>query len=152
GTGSDVNIDYSQDLWGVFSNAPRGTTVPTGPASASDEVLLHELVHAGRQMNGLRYRMPVSGDYGNEEEDLAVVIANICLSNKKLTEFRANPIGHAVLKNPDRFLDSRAADLDPRTLLERLYLNQRPLYDALAAISDKDAPFNPVRMYEAEMK
>jgi hypothetical protein len=152
GTGSDVNIDYSQDLWGVFSNAPRGANVPTGPASADDEVLIHELVHAGRQMNGLRYGMPVSGDYDNEEEYLAVVVANIYLSNKKLTRFRANHTGHDALKDPDHFLDSKASNLDPRTLLERLYLSQRTLYDALAALNDKITPFNPVRTYEAEMK
>jgi hypothetical protein len=150
GTGSDCTIDYSPDLFGVFNDAPRHVKVPQGPASAADEVLLHELVHACREMNGCFYDMPVSGDYDDEEEYLAVVIANIYLSNKTQTVFRKNHHGHHILPNPDNFLDSTACNLTPRVLLERLRLNQGTLYNALAAIPEAKAPFNPVRWYEEE--
>jgi hypothetical protein len=150
GKGSDVTIDYSPDLFGVFNNAPRHVKTLSGPASRSDEVLLHELVHASRQMNGCFYDMPVSGDYDDEEEYLAVVIANIYLSNKTQTVFRKNHHGHHILPNPDDFLDSTACNLTPRVLLERLRLNQGTLYQALAAIPEASTPFNPVRWYEDE--
>jgi hypothetical protein len=152
GTGSDVTIRFSQDLFGVFSNAPQGTSVPSGPGSAADEILAHELVHASRQMNGVRYRFGVSGGYGNEEEYLAVVIGNIYLSNRNKTVFRKNHSGFDVLPDPDHFLDSHASNLDVRTLLERFYLNQRCFYCALAAIPAGTTPFNPVRTYEQEQQ
>jgi hypothetical protein len=63
GEGSSVTIDYSPEMWGR-----DGTAHFSGPASDADDVLCHELVHAGRQMNGKEHSKALNGHYNNEEE------------------------------------------------------------------------------------
>src|SRR5262249_35456777 len=118
----------------------------------ADEVFFHELVHAGRDMRGFRYRLGVSRNYDNEEEYLAVVLCNIYLSEKGQTTFRASHQGHTPLQHPERFLDDTHINLQPRVLLERLRLRQLTLFQALAAIDAQTTPFNPVRQYDAELR
>jgi hypothetical protein len=153
GKGSDVEIDFSPELYSVFGGRGRsGGPRPTGPASRPDEVLCHELFHAGRDARGVRYHLGVNRDYNNEEEYLAVVITNIYLAEKKQTDLRASHHGHTVLKHPARFLDETHINLQPRVLLERLRLRQLTLFEALAQIGSDAAWFNPVRQYDAELK
>jgi hypothetical protein len=151
GKGSDVEIDFSPAMWGVFSDG-KGHP-PTGPGTDRDEILFHELVHACRDLRGLRYHLGVNRHFDNEEEYLAVVIGNIYSSEKRRSQdfLRANHRGHAVLQNPDKFLDADI-NLKPRVLLERLRLGQYTLFHSLALIDPGVAKFNPVRQYAAELK
>ena len=112
---------------------------------SADEVLLHELVHATRKVRGVLYRMPMSGGYGNQEEFLAVLVANMYRSEKKQTnlfDYHGGPIDAA------KFLDS---GLRPpiRTVLAGLRSAQPSLYAALAKVQ---TAFNPVRQVDAEYK
>jgi hypothetical protein len=80
--------------------------------------------------------MPVSGGYGNQEEFLAVTIANMYKSQKgrPLYDYHGNPI------NPTTFLDSNLSPT-PRLLLAMMRNKQGSLFDALARLTD--ARFNP---------
>jgi hypothetical protein len=151
GKGSDVRIHFTPDMWMPFSSgrSSRFSHPPTGPGTRADEVLLHELVHACRDMRGVRYRLGVNKHMDNEEEFLAVVITNIYLSEKGQTDLRASHRGYTILRDPDKFLDQTHINLQPRVLLERLRLAQFTLFQSLTEI---DAPFNPVRQYDAERK
>jgi hypothetical protein len=111
-----------------------------------DEVLLHELVHATRKIRGVLYRMSVSGGYGNQEEFLATLVANMYRSEKGLKQFfdyGGRPI------NPGKFLD---AHLIPtaRLVLGLMHTKQPSLFSALAGLPPARVPFNPIRQVEAE--
>jgi Effector protein len=77
GEGSDVHIYFSPETQGK-SGCGGGVY-----GSLSDEVLLHEMVHALRQMQGRNNPVPTEGsvrEYDNEEEFLAIVVTNVYMS------------------------------------------------------------------------
>src|SRR5262249_1448294 len=68
-----------------------------GAGSQDDEVLLHELVHCLRRMQGLHNPVPtVDKGYDNEEEFLAIVVTNVYMSVKygKTAQFRADHVNY----------------------------------------------------------
>ena len=148
GAGSDSVIDYSATMWTEYGPARLSGT--RGPGFEPDEVLIHELVHAAREMRGVEYLLPVTGGYDTQEEFLGVVVTNIYLSEKGQTVFARNH-GTGVLKHPEAFLDARIHP-SPRVLLERFRLAQPAFWDALVRIGPAAARFNPVRQYDAERK
>ena len=78
GKGSDVKVHFSSD---EFQKAD----CDVGPGSEPDVVLFHELVHGHRMMKGRLNRAATSGNhenYDNEEEFLAIVVANVYISAK----------------------------------------------------------------------
>jgi hypothetical protein len=55
------------------------------PGSLPDTVLLHEMIHGLRQIQGRDNKWPMTGsvrDYENEEEFLAIQITNVYTSSK----------------------------------------------------------------------
>jgi hypothetical protein len=99
GQGSDSAIHYTP--------VPKGTA-SSGPGSLSDEILLHELVHTGRQVKGIQNFEAIHNGAQNEEEYLAIIVTNVYLSEKKQTQFRGpNHKTFDVLPQPDRFLEGR---------------------------------------------
>jgi hypothetical protein len=158
GEGSDVDLNFSPEIWGVYSESPlqRGRYAtpakPTGPASQPDEVLFHELVHSGRDLRGVSYTLAVTQHYGNEEEFLAVVITNIYLAEKGQVNLRDSHMGHQVLAHPEKFLDNvQNVNPSPRRLLERFRGIQPCLFESLASINVEIAWFNPVQDYKVEV-
>jgi hypothetical protein len=130
GTGAGSSVD-------IYFTARRHD----GRESA-DEVLLHELFHATRKVRGVLYRMPIGGSYGNQEEFLAVLAANMYRSEKgekRLFDYHGAPI------DAGSFLDSVTPS--PRAVLALLRSNQPALFEALARVQ---APFNPIRQVDAE--
>jgi hypothetical protein len=105
GLGSDVVIRYSPTVWwyvdarrvGVDARKHRYVQLApderfflcgdkTGPQP--DDILLHEMFHAYRQMNGLwldSSKATFDPDYGSKEEFFAVMIANIYVSERNTT-------------------------------------------------------------------
>src|SRR5262245_54051818 len=71
GLGSPVTLHYTPAMWNLpFAGGP-------------DDVLLHELVHAMRQEQGVMLPLPTAGGnagYDNDEEFLAILLTNIALS------------------------------------------------------------------------
>ena len=129
GEGSDTRIFFT-------ARRHQGT-------DSADDVLLHELTHATRKVRGVVYRMPVSGGYGNLEEFLATLVANMYRSEKKLQQVHDY---HGVNIDPARFLESPLRPT-PRLLIATFRARQPQFFAALARI---DLAFNPIRQVDTE--
>ena len=110
-----------------------------------DEVLAHELVHAARQMRGLKQTFPMSGGYHNIEEFYANLVQNLYRS-----ECHAGPVwyGGAPIIDPASFLDSPISP-PPRMVIAMLRSQQPAFFAALARVA---SVFNPIREVDAESK
>lgn len=140
-----VLILHTKYMWG-----PTGTSGFSGPGLNPDEVLYHELVHATRELKGIRSKRPVNRNYDNEEEYLAVVITNIYLSEKwgGTSWLRSGHDAGTRLIAPGLFLEnSEGIDYPPRELIKAFRGAQHAFYMDLARI---DAPFNPIRQFKQE--
>ena len=157
GGGSDSTINFTP---GMYTGS-----VMAQEAKAPDEVLFHELVHASRQMRGVRNEIPVNAGYGTQEEYLAVVLTNIYMSEKGQWRFRAShgawgedetPQGaNAILQGGDAdwFLRNvQKVNLPPRQLMENFKSGQPDFYNKLAYLPPDRPKFNPVRQYFEEQK
>jgi hypothetical protein len=148
GKGTDVKMHFSPDTW---KHAPcAGTYIGTKP----DEVLLHEMVHALREMQGLFNPWPTTGTiagYKDEEEFLAVVIANVYLSAKGNPDLRGDYMTAGKKLTPPN--DTSAGFLaDPAVakILAIYNLFERMLFLNLSLTSK--AAFNPFRELLANPK
>jgi hypothetical protein len=151
GRGADAIVEYSP---GIFKK-------PFQEGMRRDEVLYHELVHASREMRGVLDQLPVDAGYSDKEEYLAVVLANIYMSDKWQIAFRAShddwpagvvPTGaNAVLVGADawNFLKNvQHVNLKPQDLLENFRNTQPSFYGALTRLPPIHPLFNPVLEYE----
>jgi hypothetical protein len=159
GEGSSVTIDYSPEMWGR-----DGTAHFSGPASDADDVLCHELVHAGRQMNGKEHSKALNGHYNNEEEFVSILVTNIYLSEKEQVKLRGSHRSiktwdgdkivarrHDVLLHPERFLQNpQGLSPPPKELLEKIRNRQPKLWHALVKL--RKPVFNPPRDWEPHRK
>ena len=94
----------------------------------------------------------VDKGYGDKEEFLAVVVANIYMAEKKKRAFRESHSGFHRLPHPEAFLDNaQNITPSPRKLLAEFRSEQRKFFKDLAAITEHDAWWNPVRTYEDEI-
>jgi len=95
GTGSDTIIRFSASTFA----APGA---PTGPGGSADEILLHEMIHGLRQMQGRFVREAVNGNPGmdNYEEFAAITISNLYRSETGLSQLRSDHHGFTVLTGP----------------------------------------------------
>jgi hypothetical protein len=122
-----------------------------GPGFEPDEVLFHELIHVTRQFRGRQSGIQVDGGgYGNEEEYLATVLANLYLSEKgkslrgrygdlpkKTREVKVQgetilwvidppPKHWSVMKDPDKFYQNPdGVRPSPRQLMEHFRNTQK---------------------------
>jgi hypothetical protein len=141
GDGSDATIYFSSDIYNPQSNCETGVI-----ATAADEILFHEMIHALREMQAVRNAVPTEDSvrkYDNEEEFLAIVATNVYISASGGIKLRADHDGHFELKPP---LNTSAGFLtDPGNLkLMKLHrLMWAPTFLALAHVIT--AKFNPFR-------
>jgi hypothetical protein len=103
GNGSNSKVNYTA---GVSSSDYLGH------APAADEVLLHELIHASRQVSGVSRQRGVNRSYDYEEEFVAIMIDNIYLPEKNKSLLRdtcmTDEIGqHDTFGYSQRFADFR---------------------------------------------
>jgi hypothetical protein len=141
GDGTDVHLNYSPKIYGG-SGCYGGVY-----GSQADEALFHELVHAFRKMQGLFNPVPARTaalwHYLNEEEWLAILIANIYISVKtgNRDQLREDHEGHTQLKaplnSPVGFLNNQ----DHRGLVKKYWMQEMYLYWSLAGVS---GPYNPI--------
>jgi len=103
--------------------------------------------------------VPVDQDYGDQDEYLAIVLANIYLSEKTKgnTKFRPNhlsapPGGTVLTMSSDEFsnllYNTQGVDMSPVRLMENFRLTQRSLYDLLVRLPKDNPKFNLVKQYE----
>ena len=143
GGGSDALVYFTPSEWGGGESACSGP----GTSWPADVVLFHELVHALRDMQGLSNQVPtVNTSYLNEEEFLAIVTANIYISAKGGTKFRANHFDDSVLWSP---LDTSKGFVeykdngDNGEILNYYYSMWQPFFGQLANLTQPK--FNPFR-------
>jgi hypothetical protein len=144
GGGSDVLVYFTPSEWGG-----GGESACSGPGTSwpADQVLLHELVHALRDMQGLSNPVPtVNTSYLNEEEFLAIVVEGVYVSAKGGTKFRANHFNDSVLWSP---LDTSKGFVeykdngDNGEILNYYSLKWHPFFGQLANLTQPK--FNPFR-------
>jgi hypothetical protein len=146
GAGSDVALHYTPWIWGAAS--PWGGQFASDP----DDVLLHELVHAMREVQGEFNQLKTRGgdaDYDDDEEFLAILLTNIALSEKDPSApLRRDHHGHVAL--PDNESTSRGFlvnhdQTDNLFWIRFLYPQEFDLFNQVAA-SDF-AGFNPINEF-----
>lgn len=153
-TASDATILESGNARVRFTPAiwiPGGvckTAVGNGLGADSDEVLLHEILHAYRKLRGTYNKMPLSQpdkSYDNIEEFFAIVISNIYMSENGKTKFRKDHAGFDELPAKWATSETFIRDKDNFLWLEYFWGTERPLTSMLAFSS---ARFNPFKAYK----
>lgn len=148
GRGSSTLITISPSDWtGHMPELPGAVGGYTGPGTAVDELLLHEVFHGLRHMAGLRMKRGVPGqkEYHNFEEFYAILIANIYRSELGRSGLRADHAGFYTLGD----VGIVSQDAWMKHKFNRGHLrklgNQMPdLWDALAKVK---AAFNPIAAF-----
>ena len=139
GRGSAVVLEYTPGMWvpGNPNSTPLAT--PTG----AQEMLLHELVHAIRQMRGVADTRALA-NYDSRDEFHAILVTNIYRSERKITPLRRDHHGFQPLVNPSAFYTQ------PRNKLLVMDLC-REMQAFTRALADVDCSFNPIRQHYVEM-
>jgi hypothetical protein len=152
GLGSNTKVHFTASMWGPCG-CGRGVY-----AGLADEVLLHEMVHGLRDLQGLAYRTPTRDSlagYKTEEEFLAIVVTNVYISAKPSTLLRAAADASIQLKAPLNTSAGFLTDSGHNHLMRRYYLLWQPTFQELGRVGTPDFPvFNPFRelMKEAAPK
>jgi hypothetical protein len=115
-----------------------------------DEILLHEMVHALRDMQGVSNPVPTTMRYKNEEEFLAVVITNVYMSKKKGNKLlRPDYLHYGPLPDHLNTSDGFLKDDENKRLLAFYSTQWQPVFGRLG---DVDTPFNPFRPFKPTPK
>jgi hypothetical protein len=107
-------------------------------------VLLHELVHCNRNMRGLVEKTTDKmGGYVNAEEGIAIIIANMYLSENGKSKLRgAYQTTHTVTDDPIAFITSATN----QTLVMKTYF-QHPQLTRRLTFFTKTLKFNVLQAY-----
>ena len=136
GRGTSAHIWFSPDHW----NGSRG------PGSRADEVLIHEMVHSLRMMEGKTVGKATKGigNFDLLEEFFAVLLANIYISEKaagSVTRLRRDHHAFNELLLPDKFLDSQLN----REWTKQFVTESKWWTSSIAKEADMFIKFNPLR-------
>ena len=138
GKGSDIIMEISPDVI-AKTNCYGGKS-----GSLPDEVFFHELVHALRKMQGKSNPYPTKNSlYSNEEEFLAIVTANVYISEKGSSDLRENYDGHSPLPPPLNTSSGFLANAGNLHLMQIHHLLWLPTFLNVAKVIT--ASFNPFR-------
>ncbi len=140
GKGSDTTVNYSPNTY--VKSACFGGLYGSQP----DEALFHELVHGYRHLRGMNNPIPTHEKlygYWNEEEWLAILIANIFISAKNghNKNLRKDHASHEELKAPLNTSDGFLRDYSQLRLVEKYVGQELWWFEKLKGIS---APYNPI--------
>jgi nucleoid-associated protein YgaU len=141
GGGTDIEVHFSPELFATS----------TGPASLPDDILLHEMVHGLREMQGEFDQVPTGPqdlNYDNDEEFLAIVMSNIYVSEKNgpLAVLRKDHHGSQPLPDKESSSDGFLLNnLENLFWIKVLYPQEMAYFLAVAA--NPMATFNPIREY-----
>lgn len=144
-----ARVCFSPATWKVGGICKA--TESAGIGNGSDEILLHEFLHAYRKVRGTYNRAPfkVSPDklYDDIEELWAILLTNIYMSEKGAAKFRRDHAGFAEL--PAKWATSESFMRDPDFFkwIEFFWIREGTLLANIATSST--APFNPLKAYKA---
>ncbi|WP_029083503.1 M91 family zinc metallopeptidase [Bradyrhizobium sp. th.b2] len=145
GGGANCDVLFSPEKAELLRKKYRKAHHGHAPAMATDEVLYHELVHASRMIAGVMNFTPANHWYQDSEEYLAVILANIYVSDKGGPPlFRAfygpaegpykgkDPAPDDALWDAAVFLDNpQNTSPSPVQIIEQFRLSQPDLYGRL---------------------
>jgi len=169
GRGYDLEtiiIWYKPQQWSIQHPKSR-QTIPNDlrafqPAHLRDEVLFHELVHAGRLLDGfwpqkahklkpdpdqeVPYANNESAAYDDIEEFVSVLVTNIYLSEKGAKVFRAShgADGYPFILDQAQSTSEGFLQRKSNRDLVQFFCQTDPIAPYLSEI---DTPFNPVRAH-----
>ena len=145
-----TTVFYSPSVWGEKSVCHDSHLAGQRP----DEVLLHELVHALRDLQCRRDNMAYRGSgnvefrYGNREEFLAILVTNIYMSEKKRGPLRGawmlDPAGGNLLSGEAATSEGFLKSSWRLREVSVLYKEETQLFKG---IGSADTSFNPIREY-----
>jgi hypothetical protein len=140
GGGSDTIIYFTPGAKGDKSCANGSGLCADNP----DEVLLHEMVHALRDMQGLFNPVPtVTLRYMNEEEFLAIVVTNVYISKAKGKTFlRPDYRRVGPLQAPSNTSDGFLKDTENKDILDYYSKFWQPVFDQLGKVQTDFNPFS----------
>lgn len=147
GGGSNASLYFTPGGGGTDKacSAGHGTC-----ASLDDEILLHEMVHALRYMQGVDNPVPTTGRYKNEEEFLALVVTNVYMSKKKGNKLlRPDYERVGPLQAPWNTSDGFLTDSENKSILEYYSKAWQPVFGQLG---DIETAFNPFRPFKTPKK
>ena len=170
GHGATSTIHFSPDMW-------PGTD-KDHPGYLPDEVLCHEMVHSSRIMRGVADSKPVNAAYDDQEEYIAIVVANMYLAEKGQRNFVSNhggvykSNGKWLYDDPANGVPRRAnleltgidaklflrnvqhVNLSPKNLLDMFRWSQPNFYFALASLPEGRPPsqYNWVKQHRDEAR
>jgi|GEM_PF-4097795 len=144
-----ARVCFSPATWKV-----GGVCLPSGDGGigkGSDEILLHEFLHAYRKVRGSynRAHFLVAPDklYDDIEELWSILLTNIYMSEKGATKFRRDHHGFAELPAKWATSDSFMRDPDFFKYIELFWIRESGLLTNIATSSI--AAFNPFKAYKA---
>lgn len=147
------SIEYSPSTFATIVSV-GGIKMPNhlailNPGFKPDEVLLHEMVHAGRVLGHQLNQIKLTGamaNYDNEEEFFAVLVSNIYLSEKGTpsTFLRASHQLTGILNKAKAASEVFLFADDNYRLIEK-FCEQHPRISKM--LQNVRAQFNPIRAY-----
>jgi hypothetical protein len=127
-----------------FSTVIPPSAIPSDP----DVLLLHELVHVLRKMQGVENPRPLEGSalsqYDDAEEWLAILVEDVYRSAKHQTQFRGGHDLTTKLEPPEDTSDGFLGNPGNRSLMQHYYRKWRPVFRELSLVH---ARFNPFHEY-----
>ena len=107
------------------------------------------MIHSLRLMEGVENEVPTEDKlrgYGDDEEFLAIVAANVYISaSKRDDQLRADHHGFKALAAPLNTSQGFLADSDNLAMLAKYYIDEADLYQKVALVTETEAKFNPFR-------
>jgi hypothetical protein len=108
-----------------------------------DTIIFHELIHASRQMRGVAEDTQVTKGYVDVEDFLAIVIANIYISEKGKSFLFGDHKG-GQLKQPQTFWNNgQKTNMTPRQLMLNFKAGQPDFYRDLVNVGPLGPPTDP---------
>jgi hypothetical protein len=166
GTGAVCN---AQSMWAdgrieidpfTWMPVTRACTVPSQlngtSGTRADEVLMHEMVHSVRTLNGRNLKGGATAlnvgkyqNYGDTEEFIAILITNISISEQGIKNLRRDHNGAGMLPVEWSTSAGFLSDATNRKWVEHFYWNE-PMAMTIATTLPASVQFNPFRQVYLE--
>jgi hypothetical protein len=145
GAGSDVDILFDPKSGSICSESSPGAGCP---GSSPADTMLHELVHAVRDIQGRRTPIPLNEpgkSYTDVEEFYAILLANIDMSFRGTANLRRQHSDYSPMPSQWATSDGFLGEATHRRWVREFCLGDS--LDLASQIKTVGARFNPIREY-----